>query len=118
MAEWKYIVVKVDDQKVPFIFPGTFVHEEMWKALRAPLFARTRMSDPKPVSAGFLPGLSAPASTDRSDTLKLKADPLDASLINTFPYIHGLDVSLINKTEKLVLSRTIELLQARLKALG
>lgn len=100
---WKYIVLKVGNQEVPFIFPAQMVHAMVADAMvsyfvsDAMIASGNRLSEAaiaklrnqlKVVSAGDI--LIRVASTSgKSDTLQIGSRPVDFALINSFPYTHG-----------------------------
>ncbi len=105
----KYIVFDCElesggHQKVPVIFPDFMIHSDVSKFFQLLLGRRHRYVHTKPVSAGFielggkLDVIAGGKLTVRdgvvafgeSETLKLKSDPSDASLIQLYNYTNGM----------------------------
>lgn len=107
MADFKYIILEKGNQELPVIFPGNFVHAHVAEALRVMLAMEALMLMPEamrqhdrvkadilravqPVAAGETQ-FSSVRTFGESTTLGLKSRlSLDAHLISTFPYAHGL----------------------------
>jgi len=86
----KYIMLKTDEETpraVPIIFPDFMVHSTVSKFMQL-YFLRIHEIQVTPVSAGQL-NLDVENTYGHSETLKLKSDPKDAEIINTYPYVHG-----------------------------
>jgi hypothetical protein len=76
-------------RRFPVIFPDTMVHSDMSEAVRV-FAAPAGWGDLAPVSAGAIT-LGMVACAGDSETLGLKSGgDQDASLIERFPYFHGI----------------------------
>lgn len=129
MADWKYIVVELGDQKLPIIFPAAITHSFMAGAMQLVMdtFDPTKDLRPKqlqrmledgkhkPTSAGFIAALSVVSTFGASESLgNLKSREEDASVINCMPYDNGRDTGMPN-LEGILLLKTIELLMEKIK---
>jgi hypothetical protein len=114
---WKYIMVQVDETAIPIIFPDRLVHKDIWQRTAKLFYDQSKMKDPEVVGAGFIHCLSILDCSGESETLDIKARPQDRQLINNFPYESGVTQALSNRTEILILTRTVELMLDRINKL-
>jgi hypothetical protein len=114
MSGWKYVMFDgMSGSKIPVIFPDSLVHRDVAETI--PLL--NPQVNHVVQNAGFVDGLICVDTSGESETLKIKSSRLDAGIINTHPYTKGILTSIALMTEKMVLEKTIELLQLRLKRL-
>lgn len=87
----KYVMFEVNGEggkrKVPIIFPDSLVHSMMAEQFERVLRYTFKGCMAKPVSAGMV-SLTGQCHGE-SETLKLKADKADSSIINAYDYLHG-----------------------------
>lgn len=107
MSDFKYIILAKGNHELPVIFPGNFVHAHVSETLRAMLAIEAMSLMPagmrdhpkvkqellrsiQPVAAGEVQ-FSYVKTFGQSTTLGLQSRfAVDADLITTFPYAHGL----------------------------
>lgn len=89
-------------QKVPFIFPEFMVHADVAEYMKVMMLREHKMTDVRPVSAGFV-NLGGEFTSTKgkvgkiggvhvygdSETLKLKHDPNDAAVLDFYQYTNG-----------------------------
>ena len=91
----KYIMLEIPytggiRQKIPIIFPDQLVHEDVAEHMKLMIF-RSMAKIAGPVSAGFIDLGSEIACHGDSETLRLHSlEDLDAGVIRTYDYLHGL----------------------------
>lgn len=88
---WKYVMMEATYGKsavlFPVIFPDKMVHLEMATVLK--LMSPLDGHKPRVVSAGEVTGLIVNATVGRSVTLQVDSREEDAGIIESYPYIHG-----------------------------
>lgn len=99
---YKYIIVRKGNQELPFIFPDNCVHSLMFKCVRAMTKAEVKAMYPmatdkmlkdvadslKVVGAGSIT-FDVGNASGGSETLNVQSRPSDKTLIQSFPYTHG-----------------------------
>jgi len=95
MAEWKYVMFQdADGRCIPVIFPGSLVHLDVARSVRAALPRGNAV-----VSAGHIGALHVSSAFGESETLQVKAYEKDADVINHYPYSGGMPDALPNMAE-------------------
>lgn len=87
---WKYIVIEADfgmPVKFPVIFPDKLVHKDVFQRIRACAPLRSRAA--RCVSAGKIEHLEVDGLGGGSETLRLKSNPDDVRMIDSYSYTHG-----------------------------
>jgi hypothetical protein len=75
---------------VPIMFPDKLVHSSVAAAMLVTLQQHFPDSEIKPVSAGLCGNLEVDGVEGESTTLHLKSQPVDADVINSYDYLHGI----------------------------
>jgi hypothetical protein len=93
VSDFKYVNFRVTlgsvEYDVPVMFPDKLVHLDVATVIMVAMRRTWPRGVIKPVSAGTVALLQVEATTGRSESLDLDADPADAQMINTYSYCHG-----------------------------
>jgi len=93
MADYKYIMFQTTDGRcIPVIFPGTLVHADVARGMRAAALPRGAAV----VSAGHIGTLHVTSTFGDSETLNVMSHPNDRDIINCHPYSNGLPDTIPN----------------------
>lgn len=102
MADWKYVMFEANGAAVPIIFPNLVVHAHIAEGVahavrRGVIEAKPNAWSSKPISAGFLNTMIVTGVHGDSESLRgLKSREEDRSIINCWPYAHGMDTVIPN----------------------
>ncbi len=119
MADWKYIMLRHETEKVtidyPIIFPNQLIHSDVAEMMsRIPINGqRVRMGK---VSAGFL-NFMASGTYGHSESMNLESRAADRAIINLMPYAGGRHDAML-AIEPMMLMKHVEFCLARIKELN
>ena len=96
MADWKYVMFEMNGAAVPVLFPPILVHKDVEDAMARCIRKTAIETSPKDwssrtLSAGFCSQLVVLGTHGNSETIGIGSREQDRTLINEWPYAHGME---------------------------